>query len=253
MENRRDFFKVAGAAAIGAQALNLTSPAQVQTNSGKFKIIDFRVRPPLLPFKVLFDLKLSRLTWENKFNVLPAYTTSPSMYKVGGQEGLDLLKKEIDEAGIDYIVAPGRNVSVAPAAVDPTGQQGMVVSDETLVDLRKTFDNRLFGLHGLDLNLPTDQLVAALEEAVNKYGLYGAVMEPGYFSAPEGGLLTADHKKLYPLYETLIKARRVRHAPKRHLCRPGYWGQRLGARGSSDGGASQSQNGSGARRLSASS
>jgi predicted TIM-barrel fold metal-dependent hydrolase len=30
-------------------------------------------------------------------------------------------------------------------------------------------------------------------------------MEPGYFAAPEGGTLTADHKKLYPVYETLIK------------------------------------------------
>jgi hypothetical protein len=35
------------------------------------RIIDFRVRPPLVPFKILFDLKLRRLTWENKFNITP--------------------------------------------------------------------------------------------------------------------------------------------------------------------------------------
>jgi predicted TIM-barrel fold metal-dependent hydrolase len=169
------------------------------------RIIDFRVRPPLVPFKILFDLKLRRLTWENKFDILPAYATAPSMYKVGEEEGLRLLKKEIDETGIDCVVVPGRNVSVGPKSVDPTGTQGMVVSDQTLVDLRKSFDNRIFGLHGLDLSLPTDQLVAGLENAVTKHGLYGAVMEPGYFTAPEGGTLTADHKKLYPLYETLIK------------------------------------------------
>jgi hypothetical protein len=81
----------------------------------------------------------------------------------------------------------------------------MIVSDQTLVDLRKTFDNRLYGLHGLDLSLPTDQLVSGLENAVTKHGLLGAVMEPGYFAAPEGGTLTADHNKLYPLYETVIK------------------------------------------------
>ena len=118
-------------------------------------IIDFRVRPPLVPFKILFDLKLRRLTWENKFNILPSYATAPSMYKVGEQEGLSLLKKEIDEADIEYVVAPGRNVSVGPKAVDPAGTQAMIVSDQTLVDLRKSFDNRLFGLHGLDLSLPT--------------------------------------------------------------------------------------------------
>jgi predicted TIM-barrel fold metal-dependent hydrolase len=169
------------------------------------RIIDFRVRPPLVPFKILFDLKLRRLTWENKFDILPSYTTAPSMYKVGEEEGLNLLKKEIEETGIDYVVTPGRNVSSGPKSVDPTGTQSMIVSDETLVDLRKSFDNRLFGLHGLDLSLPADQLVAGLEKAVTKHGLYGAVMEPGYFVAPEGGTLTADHKKLYPLYETLIK------------------------------------------------
>jgi predicted TIM-barrel fold metal-dependent hydrolase len=171
----------------------------------KFKIIDFRVRPPLVPFKILFDLKLRRLTWENKFNILPSYATAPSMYKVGEEEGLRLLKKEMDDTGIGYVVVPGRNVSVGPKAVDPTGTQSMVVSDQTLVDLRKAFDDRMFGLHGLDLSLPTDQLVAGLEKAVTKHGLYGAVMEPGYFAAPEGGTLTADHKKLYPVYEALIK------------------------------------------------
>ena len=171
------------------------------------RIIDFRVRPPLVPFKILFDLKLRRLTWENKFNVLPSLATAPSMYKVGEEEGLRLLEKEIDEAGVTYVVTPGRNVSagVGPKAVDPTGTQSMIVSDATLVDLRKSFDNRLFGLHGLDLSLSTNELVAGIEDAITKYGLYGAVMEPGYFAAPEGGTLTADHKKLYPVYETLIK------------------------------------------------
>jgi hypothetical protein len=157
------------------------------------RIIDFRVRPPLVPFKILFDLKLRRLTWENKFDVLPSYASAPSMYKVGEEEGLRLLRKEMDDTGINYLVAPGRNVSVGPKAVDPTGTQSMIVSDQTLVDLGKSFNNRLFGLHGLDLSLSTNELVAEIEDAITKYGLYGAVMEPGYFAAPEGGTLTADH------------------------------------------------------------
>jgi predicted TIM-barrel fold metal-dependent hydrolase len=127
------------------------------------------------------------------------------MYEVGEQEGLNLLKKELDEAGVDYGVTPGRNLPAGPTALDATGRQGKVVSDQMLVDLGKYFDNRLFGLHGLDLSLSTNSLVAGVEWAVSKHGLCGAVMEPGHFTAPEGGTLSADHKKLYPLYETLIK------------------------------------------------
>jgi predicted TIM-barrel fold metal-dependent hydrolase len=162
------------------------------------QIVDFRVRPPLPPFKVLYDLKLMRLKWENQFTVAVANATAPSMYKVGQTKGLDLLTREMDEAGVDYIVVPGRKISAGPAAVAATGTKEMVVSDETLLGLQKSFDNRAFGLHGLDLSLPTDQLVAGLEQAVTKHGLRGAVMEPAYFAAPDGGALTADNKKLYP-------------------------------------------------------
>jgi predicted TIM-barrel fold metal-dependent hydrolase len=169
------------------------------------RIIDFRVRPPLTPFKVLYDLKLLRLTFENKFAVAVSTADAPSMYKVGQPEGLDLLKQEMAESGVDYIVVPGRNLAEAPAAVAASGTTEMMITDETLIELQKTFDNRAFGLHGLDLNLPTDQLVEGFEQAITKHGLRGAVMEPGYFAAPEGGVLTADHKKLYPLYETAIK------------------------------------------------
>jgi predicted TIM-barrel fold metal-dependent hydrolase len=171
----------------------------------KGNLIDFRVRPPLAPFKILFDFKLRRHTWENRFNLALFDATSPSMFKVGEQEGLNLLKKELDEAGVDYAVTPGWNVSAGPKPLDPSGTQGRMVSDQMLVDLSKSFDNRLFGLHGLDLGLSTNNLVAGLEWAVTKHGLCGAVMEPGHYTAPDGGILSADHKKLYPLYETLIK------------------------------------------------
>jgi predicted TIM-barrel fold metal-dependent hydrolase len=170
----------------------------------KGNIIDFRVRPPLAPFKTLFDFKFRRLTWENRFNLPLFEATSPSMFQVGEQEGLNLLKKELDEAGVDYGVTPGRNVPAGPKALD-AGTQGKVVSDQMLVDLGRYFDNRLFGLHGLDLSLSTNSLVAGVEWAVSKHGLCGAVMEPGHSTAPDGTTLSADHKKLYPLYETLIR------------------------------------------------
>ena len=40
-----------------------------QPLSKTFKIMDFRVGPPQLLFQILFDLKLRRLTWENKFKI----------------------------------------------------------------------------------------------------------------------------------------------------------------------------------------
>jgi predicted TIM-barrel fold metal-dependent hydrolase len=174
-------------------------------HKSKGNIIDFWVQPPLMPFKILFDFKLKRLTRENRFNLPLSEATSPSMYKVGEQEGLNLLKKEMDEAGIDYGVTPGRNVPPGPKALDPAGTLSRMVTDQMLLDLSKSFDNRLFGLHGLDLSLSTNSLVAGLEWAVSKHGLCGAVMELGHFAAPDGGILSADHKKLYPLYETLSK------------------------------------------------
>jgi hypothetical protein len=126
------------------------------------------------------------------------------MYKLGEQEALDLLKKEMEAAGVDYIVIPGREASSGPKAVDPSGKMSMIVSAEMLVGLRTTFDNRAFGLYGLDLTQPTDKIVAGLEEAVKKYGLSGAVMEPVYFTEPDGSPLWADNKKLYPIYEAAI-------------------------------------------------
>jgi hypothetical protein len=111
----------------------------------------------------------------------------------------------MDEAGVDYAVAPGSNGSVGPRAIDLTGTRSMIVSEQTLVNLRKSFNSRLFGLHGMDLSLSTNELVSRIEDAVTKYGLYAAMMEPGHFTAPEGGTLTADHLKVYPLYEPTIK------------------------------------------------
>jgi hypothetical protein len=90
----------------------------------------------------------------------------------------------------------------AHQAVDPTGTQSMLVSDQTLVDLRKSFDNRLFGLHGLDLSLPTNELVAGIEDAVTKHGLHGAVMEPGGRLYVEAISMLPDqfiHASAYPL------------------------------------------------------
>jgi hypothetical protein len=169
------------------------------------KIIDFRVRPPVPAYKTLFDLHIQRDTWVNRFYCEPASAISASMRKVGEDAGLDLLMKELDEAGIDLFVAPGR---VTPPGLEfkavGEGEITFDVADETLVSLRKRFNNRLFGLSALELSKPVDELVAQIKKAVTEYGLSGVVIEPGYYKEPDGSQLWADNKRLYPIYETLI-------------------------------------------------
>lgn len=169
------------------------------------KIIDFRVRPPVQAYKTLFDLHIERTTWENRFVSGPENAIAPSMHMVGDDAGLDLLIKETDEAGIDLIVAPGRATPAGLVVKAAGGAIDFNVSDEALVGLRKRFNDRLFGLTALELSRPVDQLVAQIKKAVTEYGLKGVVMEPGYYTEPDGGPLWADNKKLYPIYEMIIQ------------------------------------------------
>jgi predicted TIM-barrel fold metal-dependent hydrolase len=171
------------------------------------KIIDFRVRPPVAAYSKLFDLHLALNAFENKFYSEPAIAVSPSMHKVGEEAGLDLLMKEIDEAGIDFVVAPGRATPAGGMVFKAMGDDviDFNVSDEALVGLRKRFNNRLFGLTALELGKPADELVAQIRKAITQDGLSGVVMEPGYYKEPNGEQLWADNKRLYPVYETIVE------------------------------------------------
>ena len=168
-------------------------------------VIDFRCRPPIAAQKLLFDIKLGRLKWENKFVCEPAMATSASMYKVGQAEGLDLLLAEMDEAGVDLIVMPGRNIAHPPKAVlQLSGTDKINVTDEMMIDLSRRFDNRAVGLHGIDVDLPAEEAVAAIETALEKNGMAGAVLEIGYSTDDRGQPLKADDPRLYPIYETMV-------------------------------------------------
>jgi len=173
-------------------------------------VIDFRCRPPVAAQKVLFDIKLGRLQWKNKFVCAPAQATSPSMFKVGQEEGLDLLFQEMDEAGVNVIVVPGRNIANPPKAVlQLSGTDKIDVTDAMLVELGRRFDNRAIGLHGIDVELPAEKTVAAIETAVGEHGLAGAVLEIGYSTTEDGRPLKADDRRLYPIYETMVKLDRL--------------------------------------------
>ncbi len=170
------------------------------------KVIDFRCRPPIPAQKLLFDIKLGRLKWKNKFVCVPAMATSASMYKVGTEEGLDLLFREMDEAGVDKIVVPGRNIANPPKAVlQLSGTDRINVTDEMMIDLAHRFDNRAVGLHGIDVELPAEAAVAAIDTALEVHGMAGAVMEIGYSTGADGQPLKANDPRLYPIYETMVK------------------------------------------------
>ena len=168
-----------------------------------FKIVDFRCRPPVPAYKVLFDLHLQRQSRETKFVCAPENAVTPSMLKVGDPAGLDLLLAEIDEAGIDLVVAPGRKMSVKIEAIGE-GTSEINVTDEALAGLRRRFNDRLLGLSGLDLSQPADQTASQIEKSVKDYDMRGVVIEPGYYTEPDGGPLHADNPRLYPIYEAVI-------------------------------------------------
>ena len=155
--------------------------------------------------KLIFDLKLGRLKWENKFVCKPAMATSPSMFKVGEDEGLELLLKEMDEASVDLIVVPGRNIANPPKAVlQMTNTDKINVTDEMLLNLNKRFQGRAIGLHGIDVERPVEHSVKAIESAIRDQGLAGAVLEIGFSTTENGRPLKADDPRLYPIYETMV-------------------------------------------------
>jgi len=171
------------------------------------RIIDFRCRPPLNAFGPLFDLKLKRRDWKNRLVGDAILAISDSMHEVGKEAGLDLLRKEMDEAGVDLIVAPGRRIPSGTVFKAISSEQAvdLNVSDEVLVALQTRFDDRLLGLTGIDLSQPVESIVRDIERSVKEFGMRGVVLEPGYFKALGGGQLWADDKSLYPIYEAVVE------------------------------------------------
>ena len=169
-----------------------------------YKVIDFRCRPPMAAQKLIFDLKLGRLEWKNRFICPPSQATLPSMFKVGTEEGLDLLYQEMNEAGIDLIVVPGRNLANPPkAVVKESDIHSLNVTDTELVELGQRYQGRAIGMHGINAEAPTAEIVSGIETAIKSHQLAGAVLEIGYSVDSEGRPLQLNDKKLYPIYETL--------------------------------------------------
>jgi predicted TIM-barrel fold metal-dependent hydrolase len=161
------------------------------------KIIDFRNRPPLRPYKGLYDLKTNMLMKSHMIvKNRGANTSSPTIEEGVDQPGaMEQWWKEIDEAGIDAVVVNGRYVGGLP---------DFCMDNDTLAGLQNKYKGRFFGLSQLNLDQDPDKTAQEAERAIKKLGMAGANLEPGYQTVGLGKMgTTTDNPSFWPILEVL--------------------------------------------------
>ena len=157
----------------------------------KGKIIDFRLRPPTVLYKGFFPEGIVRFA-NFRFEVDTPDSYEKSLENDAGAEdpqALELLYKEIDNAGIRYGVMNGRHSHLLGLSCH--------VSDEYIAEMARQSGDRLLGLAGVDGSKPVTETVADIDTAIGQLGLKGLCIEPGLFEKP----LYADDETLMPIYE----------------------------------------------------
>jgi uncharacterized protein len=140
-------------------------------------IIDFRVRPPLLGYRqlIMYSQAERRDRLTRQHGMEPAASAQ--------QQSMELLLKEMDEAGISTGVVTGRY----------SGTMGSV-TNEDVAQIVRDYPGRFIGLGSFD---PVDRrkAIRQIREAMD-LGLKGINIEPGAYPTP----LYADDRRLYPIY-----------------------------------------------------
>jgi predicted TIM-barrel fold metal-dependent hydrolase len=202
---RRDFVKAAtfGAAAfvtsIPGMALSDSlpgaKPEAEAPNGKKYKVIDYRCRPPLKQFGGLYQLRLGYIAQRPNVLANPAthgeVPKAIKMFGEGDAGAFDEWWKEIDNAGIESVVVAGRFM---------LGQPAMSMGTEELLNYEKKYQGRFYGIAPINIDQATPKAVEELEKAINA-GIRGATIEPGYRTV--GGPTSIDDIAFYPLYELL--------------------------------------------------
>ncbi len=141
------------------------------------KVIDFRLRPPLKGYlnTVMYSQSARRDRITGYHGMKPARSAQ--------EQSIDLLIKEMDEAGVNVGVAMGRY----------SGLYG-TVSNQDVASIVKAYPGRFVGVASID---PSNrrQAIRQIEEA-GADGLIGVNLEPGAYPVP----LYADDRRLYPIY-----------------------------------------------------
>ena len=142
-------------------------------------VIDVRLRPPFKSFKQQYSPAANK-DFSAKFGL-----TSPESVQQISEE---LMLKEMDEAGITYALATGRN-----------GHFRYNVSNDDVVEMTEHFGGRIMGAAGLDCsNVPS--AMAEIEKHVINGPRKSVSMEPGACAVP----LYANERRLYPIYEMCL-------------------------------------------------
>lgn len=141
------------------------------------RVIDFRLRPPM---KAFLDMVMYAQIDRTERMARGIGMTLPRSVH---ERSFDVMLAEMDEAGIEVGVVPGR---ISPVL-------GTIEADDiaAIVALRP---DRLVGYAGID---PVDRRTAiAAIDAAMKMGMKGVVIEPGLSSRP----MHLDDARMYPLY-----------------------------------------------------
>ena len=140
-------------------------------------IIDFRLRPPLLGFKdlIMYSQGERRDRLTRQHGMEPARSAQ--------EQSMELLLKEMDEAGVSVGVVMGRF----------SGGMGSI-SNQDVAQIVHDYAGRFIGVGSVD---PSNRKAAIgqIREAVD-LGLKGINMEPGAYPSP----MYADDRRLYPIY-----------------------------------------------------
>ena len=151
----------------------------------KGKIIDLRLRPPIDEYRAMFPLAMA-----SKNPPIPAWES--------GSSDLNLVYKEMDQAGIKAGLIHGRHVYHLQSGEDGVPLR---VEDDRIEQVVRESDGRFFGFAGTDLAKPMDEILSGIDRGINQLGLKGVNVEPGHAPTP----IYADHESLTPIYEKCIE------------------------------------------------
>ena len=195
---RRNFLKNSAYAVGGAFMLDST-PLRAATKSlssrKKFKVIDFRCRPPLKSFGGLFKMRVEM--FQNRPNTLANPATfgkvprSVESFMQGDEDAMKLWWDEIDECAIESVVVAGRYIQDQPA---------MSMDTDELLKYEKRYSGRFYAIAPIAIDVSIEQTMQKLQNDLNK-GVRGVTIEPGYRT--KGGATTIDNKDFFPIYELL--------------------------------------------------
>jgi hypothetical protein len=142
---RRSFLKNSAlAAAVGIYSMipkNASSEVVSKKHGGKkFKVIDYRCRPPLKQFGGLYKMRLGYIAQRPNVIGNPAtHGKIPEAVKLFGkgkeEEAFKMWWKEIDDLGLESVVVAGRIMM---------GQPNMTMGTDELLKYERKFPGRFY-------------------------------------------------------------------------------------------------------------